>query len=190
MKKTGYLLLAILNCSVVFGTAVPAVEFSGKIDGFLITHNVALVPIGARDFIYSAVDSPLGQVVSSAATTVMFGMAASIANQCSNNLSLSCGIEHTPSILSSALLIAPLAIVSSWTWYVKHAAFYKSSKWAKDEFKKDVLNVLTIFDANGRHFNTFELENFLQFALGQYTDNYRAAGKFNRNTFMASLKRY
>ncbi len=190
MKKTGYLLLAILNCSVVFGVPLPADQFPREVDRFLEKHNVALVPIPLRNVAYSAVDSPLGDMISGAAKAAMFAMAASIANQCSNNLTLSCGIEHAPSILSSALLIAPLAIVSSWTWYVKHAAFYKSSKWERDEFKKDVLNVLRIFDDNGRHFSTLELENFLQFALGQYIDHYRAAGKFNRNTFMASLKRY
>ena len=192
MKKTGYLLLAVLNCSLAFGTATPALvpiaSVPGSVDTFLKEHNVALIPTEKRNMLAGMIDFPFLSYLP--ATFIFAKSAVSMVDACATNLTGSCVKEHLSVGTCLFAIALPLAVVVTWHWYLKYCAFFYSSEASKKEFRKCVVSVLTTKYGAGTTFTQLALTSFLRDALVEYKKQYRSAGLFDKGVFEREILKY
>lgn len=198
MKKTGYLLLTVLNWSLAFGAvapaAVPIAEVPGRIDEFLLNEDVGRFTIKWRNRGYSAVDNPLTQAVygiagvtgvTAVSTTVTdcgFTGIVCIANQFSFE-----------KLIVSGLLAVPLLAVTAWKWDTKHKNVRNAPN-VKGELKSLIEGILLNTAHTARATTWSQTQNdldiFLRFALAKYKSHYRASSKFDMDSFKSELENW
>ena len=200
MKKIGYLLLAVLNCSVVFGVTLPAGgplstnAVSVRIENFFNNNNVGRFTIDRRNFGCALVDNPLTQAAYGVAGVTGVTALSTTVTECgvtdvfcmANQLSFG-------KFVVSVILAAPLISTTAWNWDLQHRSVRNATK-VKDELKGMILDVVLTPDRTARATTWTLTENnidkFLRFALAQYWSCYRSSSKFERDSFKSALENW
>lgn len=197
MNKIGYLLLAVLNCSLVFGVALPAEgplstdEISLRVDAFIKDKDVGRCTIDWRNRICSIVDNPFTVTGCSAFGITSVAAISEIVKQC-NVTDVACIANQLSfnGVVASAILSVPLLSMMTWTWDLKHKSVRNAPN-VKRELKNMIKSVLLNPERTTRtaawiltHNN---LDSFLQFALAEYWSAYRASSKFEKASFEFAL---
>jgi len=200
MKKTGYLLLAILNCNAIFGVALlaggplSADAVSHHIDNFLNNNDVGRFTIDGRNFGCALVDNPLTQAVYGVAGVTGVTALSTTVTECgfTDVFCMKDQLSFGKFVLS-VILAAPLIVTTAWNWDLQHRSVRNATK-VKGELESMILDVMLNSDRTARAITWTLTENnldkFLRFSLAQYWSCYRSSSKFERDSFKSALENW
>jgi hypothetical protein len=195
MNKIGYLLLAILNCGLVFGVTLPAGgplstdAVFVQVDTFFEDKDVGRCTIDWRNRICSIVDHPCTVTGYGAFGITGVTAMSEIFKQC-NVFDVLCIANQLSfnGVVASAVLSLPFFGIIMWNWMLKHESV-RHVRNVKHELKKIILDVIATSPGTWDQTQN-NLDKFLRFALAQYWSCYRSSSKFERDSFKSALENW